>query len=190
MNWVDLIILGVVAISALLAFMRGLVREVLSIGSWVGAGLFALWAFPFVQDRFRTWLVNPDIADPAAFGAMFVLALLVLSVVASMIGAVVRGSMLGGIDRTLGMAYGVVRGLAIVVCVYIAAGLVASPDKWPDAVQQARALPFAYEGAVWAIGLIPPAYRPQLTAPPAGRITKAADLMTVAPQGRALATRP
>ena len=79
MNWVDLTIIGVIAISALLAFMRGLVREVLSIGSWIGAGFFAVWAFPFVQDRFRSWLVNPDIADPAAFGAMFVLALLVLS---------------------------------------------------------------------------------------------------------------
>ena len=190
MNWVDLSIVGVVVISALLAFMRGFVREVLSVGSWVGAAFFALWAFPFVDDRFRTWLVNPDIADPAAFGAMFVLALLVLSVVASMIGALVRGSMLGGIDRTLGMAYGVVRGLAIIVFVYIAAGLIAAPDKWPDAVQQARALPYAYEGAVWVVGLIPPAYRPQLAAPPAGRITKAADLMTVAPQGRALASSP
>jgi membrane protein required for colicin V production len=187
-NWVDLSILGIVAISALLAFMRGLVREVLSIGAWIGAAVFAYWAFPFVQDRFRSWLVNPDIADPAAFGAMFVLALLVLSVVASMVGSVVRGSMLGGIDRTLGMAYGIVRGLAIVVFVYIAAGLIASPDKWPDAVQQARALPYAYEGAVWAVGMIPPQYRPQVSAPPSGRITKAADLMTVAPQGRALSS--
>ncbi|MDR3523985.1 MAG: CvpA family protein [Acetobacteraceae bacterium] len=190
MNWVDLTILGVVAISALLAFMRGLVREVLSIGSWVGAGFFAVWAFPFVQDRFRAWLVNPDIADPAAFGAMFTLALLVLSVVASMVGAVVRGSVLGGVDRTLGMAYGVLRGLALVVFVYIGAGLVVTADKWPDPVLQARALPYAYEGAVWVVSLIPQNYRPQLSAPPAGKVTKAEDLMHVAPQGKALATRP
>jgi membrane protein required for colicin V production len=180
-NWVDLSILGVVVISALLAFMRGFVREVLSVGSWVGAAFFALWAFPFVQDRFRTWLGNPDIADPAAFGAMFVLALLVLSVVASMIG---------GIDRTLGMAYGVLRGLAIIVFVYVAAGLIASPDKWPEPVQQARALPYAYQGALWVVGMIPPNYRPQLAAPAAGRATRAEDLMKVAPQGRALASSP
>jgi membrane protein required for colicin V production len=189
-NWVDLTIVGVVAISALLAFMRGFVREVLSVGSWIGAGFFALWAFPLVQERFRSWLVNPDIANPAAFGAMFVLALLVLSVIASMIGSVVRGSVLGGIDRTLGMAYGVARGMAIMVFVYVAAGLFVPPDKWPEPVQQARALPYAYAGAVWAVSMIPPDYRPQLSAPAAGRATRAEDLMKVAPQGRALASSP
>ena len=190
MNWVDLTILGVVAISALLAFMRGLVREVLSIGSWIGAGFFAVWAFPFVQDRFRGWLVNPDIADPAGFGAMFVLALLVLSIVAGMVGSVVRGSVLGGVDRTLGMAFGVARGMALVIFAYIAAGLIVSAEKWPDPVTQARAMPYAYEGAHWAVGFLPENYRPQISAPPGGKPTRAEDLMHVAPQGRALATRP
>ncbi len=190
MNWVDLTIIGVIAISALLAFMRGLVREVLSIGSWIGAGFFAVWAFPFVQDRFRSWLVNPDIADPAAFGAMFVLALLVLSIVAGMIGGVVRGSVLGGVDRTLGMVFGVLRGLALVVFAYVAAGLVVSADKWPDPVVQARAMPYAYAGAQWATAFVPPNYRPVVSAPPGGKTTRAEDLMKVAPQGRALTSRP
>jgi membrane protein required for colicin V production len=187
-NWVDLTILAVIAISASLAFARGLVREALSIGSWIGAGFFAVWAFPFVQERFRTWLVNPDIADPAAFGAMFVLALLVLSIVAGMIGALVRGSVLGGIDRTLGMAYGIVRGAALVIFAYIVGGMIVSADHWPEAVLQARSLPYAYAGATWAVGLLPEAYRPQLTAPPAGRATKAEDLLHATPQGRAITT--
>ncbi len=188
MNWVDLTILAVIAISALLAFMRGLVREALSIGSWVGAGFFAAWAFPFVQARFRTWLVNPDIADPAAFGAMFVLALLVLSIVAGMVGAVVRGSMLGGIDRTLGMAYGIVRGVALVIFAYIAGCMIVTADKWPEPVIEARALPYAYAGATWAVGLLPPEYRPNLSTPPAGRATRAEDLLHATPQGRAITT--
>jgi membrane protein required for colicin V production len=187
-NWVDLTILAVIAISALLAFMRGLVREALSIGSWIGAGFFAVWAFPFVQDRFRAWLGNPDLADPAAFGAMFVLALIVLSIVAGMVGAVVRGSVLGGIDRSLGIVYGIVRGGALVIFAYIAGGMIVTADHWPPPVLDARSLPYAYSGALWAVRLLPEPYRPTLTAPPAGRATRAEDLLHATPQGRAINT--
>jgi membrane protein required for colicin V production len=187
-NWVDLTILAVIGVSALLAFMRGFVREALSIGSWIGAGFFAIWAFPFVQERFRGWLVNPDLADPAAFGAMFLLALLILSIVSGMIGAVVRGSVLGGIDRTIGMAYGILRGAALVVFAYIAGGMIVGAEKWPDPVLEARSLPYAYAGALWAVGMLPEEYRPTLTTPPAGRVTKAEDLLHATPQGRAITT--
>jgi len=187
-NWVDLTILAVIAVSALLAFMRGLVREALSIGSWIGAGFFATWAFPFVQERFRNWLGNPDLADPAAFGAMFVLGLMVLSIVAGMVGAVVRGSVLGGVDRTLGMLYGIVRGAGLVIFAYVAGGLIVTADRWPEPVLQARSLPYAYLGARWAVGMLPDAYRPTLTAPPEGKATRAEDLLHATPQGRAITT--
>lgn len=186
MNWVDLVILGVLVCSGLLAFMRGFVREVLGIGAWIGAGFFAIWSFPFVKERFHGWIPNADIADPAAFGAMFLVALLFLSIIAGMLGSVIRGSVLGGIDRTLGVAFGVVRGAALVVFAYIAAGMITTADKWPDPVLQARTLPYAYEGAVWIVNFLPTDYRPRLSAPPAGRETTVTDLLHATPQGRAL----
>ncbi len=190
MNWVDLTIIAVIVFSGLLAFMRGFVREILSIGAWVGAVFFAMWAFPFVQDRFRGWIQNNDIADPIAFGAMFLVALIFLSIIAGMIGAVVRGSMLGGIDRTLGMVFGVLRGAALVVFAYIAGGLVVSADKWPEPVLQARSLPYAHDFAVIAASYLPPDYRPKITDLPAGRETRAEDLLHATPQGRAVIARP
>jgi membrane protein required for colicin V production len=186
-NWVDLIVIGVVAISALLAFMRGLVREVLGIGAWVGAAFFAVWAFPFVRERFRGWFGGPDIGDPAAIGAMFVVALIVLSVVSGMVGRLVRLSVLGGVDRTLGVLFGLVRGAALVAFAYIAAGWVVTADHWPQPVLQARTLPYAFEAAKWAAGLLPAEYRPNVRVPPAERETKADDLLRALPQGRALA---
>lgn len=189
LNWVDFAIIAVIVFSGLLAFMRGFVREVLSIGSWVGAGLFAAWAFPFVQDRFRGWIENKDFADPVAYGAMFLASLIFLSIIAGMIGSVVRGSMLGGIDRTLGMVFGVLRGAALVVFAYIAGGLVVTSDKWPEPILAARSLPYAHEGATIAIGYLPPDYRPKITDLPAGRETRAEDLLHATPQGRAVAAR-
>jgi membrane protein required for colicin V production len=184
-TWVDIVVIAIIAISALLAFARGFVREALGIGAWVGAAVFAVWAAPYLQDRFRAWIPNPDLVAPAALAAGFVVALIVLSVIAGMVGGLVRMSVLGGLDRTLGLVFGVARGVVLVVAAYIAAGFVVAPDRWPEPVQQARALPYAYAGAVMVVNLLPPAYRPAVPAPPAGRETRVEDLLQSTPQGKA-----
>jgi membrane protein required for colicin V production len=185
-NWVDLIVLGVIGISALLAFARGLVREVLGIGAWVGAAFFAVWAAPFVDQRFLRWF-GPDVGKPAALGAMFLAALIVLSIVSSMIGGLVRMSALGGVDRTLGMVFGLLRGVVLVAFAYIVAGWVVTADRWPAPVRQARSLPYAFEAASFAANLLPRAYRPNVALPPAGRETRVDDLLRALPQGKAIA---
>ena len=186
MNWVDLCVIAIVLFSAILAFMRGLAREVLGIGSWIGAALFAVYAAPFVQPRFADWIPEPELVAPSAYGAMFIAALIFLSIVSNIVGGVIRGSLLGGIDRTLGVVFGVVRGAALVVAAYILVGMVVPADRWPEPVLQARTLPIAYQGAEWAAGLIPVAYRPRIYPPPPGRETRAEDLFRAMPQGRAV----
>ncbi len=185
MTWVDLAVLGVLAVSALLAFLRGFVREVLGVGAWVGAVVVAIWAFPFARPRFREWLGAPDLVDPVTFAAVFIVTLLILLLISHWIGALVRGSALGGLDRTFGLLFGLLRGAALVVFAYIAAGLVVPIDRWPGAVLHARSLPVAYAGAAWAAARVPPDYRPKLQAPPAGRETTAEGLSRLAPLGRA-----
>ena len=54
LNVVDLGVLGGILISALLAFSRGLVREVLSIGAWVVAALATIYGLPHLRDITRT----------------------------------------------------------------------------------------------------------------------------------------
>jgi membrane protein required for colicin V production len=89
---------------------------------------------------------------------------------ADLLGRAVRATPFGGLDRALGVVFGVVRGAAILVAAYVVAGLAAPPSEWPSVVKQARATPLAYQGAVWAAGLVPQAERPHvapLDAPPA-----------------------
>jgi len=69
MTWVDLVVLGVLAVSALFAFMRGLVREVLGLGAWVGAIFAGVWALPRVRPQFQQWLGTSPWIDPVAFAA-------------------------------------------------------------------------------------------------------------------------
>jgi membrane protein required for colicin V production len=185
-NWVDIIIIMAVLLSALLAFMRGLVREVLGIGAWVGAGFFAVWAFPYVRDRAHKFIHQPDLADSAGFGAVFVIGLMVLSLVSSFVGGTVRASILGGLDRTLGTVFGVLRGAATVAFVYIVAGMAVPMDHWPEPVQQARTLPYVWQGAELLVSLLPEQYRPVVQLPPGGVVTREVDLLHVKPQGKAI----
>jgi membrane protein required for colicin V production len=185
MTWVDLAVLGVLAVSALLALLRGFVREVLGIGAWVAAVLVAIWAFPYARPRFREWLGAPDLVDPVSFLAVFVVTLLILLLVSHWIGALVRGSVLGGVDRTLGLLFGLARGAALVIFAYIAAQWVVPFERWPAPVLDARSLPLAYDGAAWAVGLLPAEYRPKLQPPPARRQATAEDFLRATPQGRA-----
>lgn len=186
MTWVDLAVLGVVFLSAVVALMRGFTREVLGIGAWVGAGLVALWAFPFVRPHVLGWLGQPDLVDPVTFGGVFIAAVVVLLLISHWVASVIRASALGGLDRTFGLLFGLVRGAALIVFVYIAAGLVAPIDHWPLPVLEARTLPVVYQGAVMAVRFLPAGYQPRVYPPPAAPVTTAAQLLHATPQGSAL----
>jgi len=186
MTWVDLVALAVLAISALLAFMRGLVREVLGIGAWIGAGAAAYLGLPLARPQVHAWFGDVYWADPATLAVIFIVSLIVLMIVAHAIGRVVRRSPLGGLDRTLGLLFGLARGAVVLVLAYIIAGMVVPVDRWPQPVQQARLLRPAFAGATWAVHQLPADYRPRLYAPPAGREATADDLLHATPQGSAL----
>jgi membrane protein required for colicin V production len=186
-NWVDSAVLGVVVISALLAMSRGFVREVLGIGGWVGAFFFATLTMGLVRPIVRGWIPNTDIADPVAYVSLFIVGLIVLSIVTGMIGGAVRNSMLGGVDRTLGVVFGIARAVVLVAVAYILGGMLLPSDRWPDPVKEARSLPYTYEIANWLVQFLPQDYRPHVISPPPGRQTSATDLLHTTPQGRATA---
>jgi membrane protein required for colicin V production len=187
MTWVDLVILAVLVGSALLAFMRGLVREVLGLTAWVGAIFAGVWALPRVRPRFQNWLGGGSSwIDPVAFAAVFIVALIVLLLVSKWISAIVRGSPLGGVDRSLGLIFGLARGAALVILAYIAVGMVIQVDRWPDVVLKAESMWPAYQGARWVLDRLPADYRPRLYPPPLVREVSAAALLQTAPLGRAV----
>ena len=190
MNWVDVAVLVVIAFSGMLGFWRGMVREVFGLAAWVGAAFAAAFFFSQFQGIARRAIANPDVADPVAFGAIFLVVLIVLSIVARLLGGAVRSSALGGLDRTLGLVYGLARGGALAVGAYIIAGAVQPVDQWPDQVLEARTLPSIYLGAAWVAQRLPDEYRPTLAVPPAGRTTGSADLLRANPVGRALGAAP
>lgn len=190
MDWVDIVVLAVLGLSGMLAFLRGLTREVLGLGAWAGAAAAAVYFFPFSQPVARHFIQGHDLADAAAFAAVFLIVLIALALVARMIGLLIRVTMLGGLDRTLGLGFGLARGAALLVAAYILGGMMVPVEDWPPPVLHARSLPFIYDGARWAADQMPPGYRPHLAPPPEGRTPTAGELLHAAPTGEALGPHP
>jgi membrane protein required for colicin V production len=191
MTWVDLTVFGFLLVSGLLAFVRGLVREVLGIGAWVGSVAIAFFALPTMRGMVRTWFSTPEWVDPVSFIVIFLISLIMLMLIARAIGGFVRRSALGGVDRTLGLVFGLARGAAVVIVAYIIGQMVFPIERWPDAVLNARTLTPTYEAARWVRDQLPEPYRPHtLDPPPAGRQTTAEALLRASPQGRAIGRRP
>ena len=191
MTWVDALVLLVLACSALLAFLRGFVREALGVCAWAGAFYVAILTpmGGLAEPALRKLINNPEIAYWASRGLIFLAGLIVYSIIAGLIARTVRRSALGGLDRTMGLLFGILRGAVLVSAAYIAAGLVFSVAQWPDAVLQARSLPYAYQGARWIADQLPPDYTPRVDPPPTGVPTRAGDLLQSAPHGYALGGR-
>ncbi len=111
----------IVLLSAILAYSRGLVREVFAILGWVAAAAaafaFARQAEPLVKqipvlDKFLG--DSCELSIIAAFAAVFAGTLILASIVTPLFGAMIQRSALSGIDQGLGFLFGVARGLLLV----------------------------------------------------------------------------
>ena len=186
MTWVDLVVLAILTVSALLAFMRGLVREVLGLAAWVGAIFVGYWALPQTRPRFEHWLGASPWVAPIAFAVVFIVSLILLLLVSRWISALVRASPIGGLDRTLGLVFGLARGAALCILAYIGAGMVVQVERWPEPVLNAESIGPVYLGASWVVEQLPAEYRPRLSAPPPRHEATASALLQATPQGRAV----
>jgi len=184
LNWIDLAVLVVVAISAAVAFMRGFVRESLGIVAWAGAAYISYIGIEFVRLPARDLVGNAQMGDIIGHAALFLVGLLVLTVITSMIAQAVHSLGLGALDRTLGIAFGIARGAALIVAAYIATGWLAAPERWPQPVREARLLPLVAEAATALADTIPERYRPSVAVPPPMPATRSLDLLQAVPLGR------
>lgn len=122
---IDGVVAIVIILSALLAYGRGLVREVMAIVGWVAAAVLGFMFAPRVEPLVREIPVVGDIiADSCelsvigAFAIVFSLALIVMSLFTPLFSSLIRRSALGGLDQGLGFLFGVARGLLLVAIAF------------------------------------------------------------------------
>jgi len=153
MNWVDITILGIIALSVAVSLMRGFTREALSLAGWI----IAFWVALTFADRLEGLLISyvevPSIRLILAFAILFLATLILVALVNYLVGQLVRKTGLSGTDRMIGIFFGLARGIAIVTVLVLLGGLTPLPgDPW---WREAALLPYFQEMAVWVRGHLP-----------------------------------
>jgi membrane protein required for colicin V production len=162
MNKIDIAILAIMGISCLMGVVRGITKEILGFFTWVGAGAAAYLTYPHVAVFARDYIANPMIADGVTGVVLFILYLIIFSIITFNISNAVRGSAVGGLDRGLGLVYGVVRGYILLCAIEIAFSLFISRETQSETIQSAQFVPIIRRGSDELVALLPTKWRETL----------------------------
>ncbi len=124
---IDGVVAAVILLSAILAYSRGLVREMMAIAGWVVAAIvayaFAPQAEPLVREIPLVGNMlkgSCELSIVAAFSAVFALALIAMGFFTPLLSSLIHRSALGGVDQGLGFLFGAARGVILVAVAFIA----------------------------------------------------------------------
>jgi len=151
MTLFDLAVLAIVGLSVLLSVIRGLVREVLALAAWVVAFVAANVLAGPVAPWMPEALPTEELRLLAGFLCVFVGVLIAMSLLAMLASKLVKSAGLGLEDRLLGSAFGLARGLLVVMILVLLAGLTSLPRQavWRNAVLSDPLVAFAGQTKAW-----------------------------------------
>ena len=139
LHTLDLIVAAIVLLSGVLAFMHGLLREVLGIGVWIGASASSVAFYSLAREPVGLYIPSPLVADAAAGALLFIGTFLILAIVSRAISrAFESGDGLGAINRSLGLMFGLARGAIIVVVAYLALAWTIPERDHPEWITEAK----------------------------------------------------
>jgi membrane protein required for colicin V production len=127
MTWLDYAVIAVLVISLVWSALRGVVREIISLGGWIIAFLAAnLFAGP-LSTHLPQAIPGDTLRTLVAFIAIFIVALISSALVGMLLSRLVNAIGLGPIDKVLGALFGIARGALVVLAATLAAGLTSAP---------------------------------------------------------------
>lgn len=168
LNSLDYVVLAVMSISLLFGLLRGFVGSVLSFTGWI-ASIYVSYVFlPHTKELYTHAISNPAIATAAGYITSLLVSLIGFGLLNIIISKSIGAFLTGGIfDRLLGIAFGAMRGAAIISALYLGFVIswnmmdgkdsLLSEDKksYPDLVQNAYTYDYMVIGKDVLIDLLP-----------------------------------
>jgi membrane protein required for colicin V production len=140
----DFLVLGLLAISAMVGFVRGAVREVFALAALVVAAALAIFGLPAFGPLFRGAVKPEWLGTIAALVVVFAVAFIALRLIGAGIARHVQSTqMLGFLDRSLGLLIGLGRGLIVLGALYLMFNAATPEDLRPKWITGARTWPVA-----------------------------------------------
>lgn len=155
MTGFDFVVLAILAASALLGLVRGLLKELLSLVAYAAAFVAAIWWGPRVYDWLAGMIETDLLRMAVSYALVFIAVLLAVGLVNMALGALIRTTGLTPADHGLGALFGLARGLLIVLVLVALAGYTPLPREpwWQNAMFSETAMAAVRHIKLW----LPPA---------------------------------
>lgn len=142
-------------LSAIISFLRGFIKEVLTIVGLAGGTFAAYTLAPLIEPSFQEWLIDPDnkdeklwdlipmeiVASVSAYGLCFIITFIALSIASHFLSKSIKEMGLGAVDRSVGVIFGLLRGLLLISLIYLPFSLLMEKDSFPDWVKDSKTIP-------------------------------------------------
>lgn len=141
MNWLDIVLILILASSVFSGFASGMARVVVGMGATVLAIILSIWFYGSVAAAFQEYVSSRPVANILGFIVLFVAILLAGALLAALLARLFKWVGLGWLDRLLGGALGLLRGILISI-VLIMIVVAFTPNPPPRSVINSRIAPY------------------------------------------------
>jgi len=167
----DICVIFVLLASVIIAFMRGFVREVLTIFGILGGIVAAYIGGPLLSPLMRGWFgvvegeESPEklfdvipysiVADLLAYGAILVVFVILLSILSHFLAEFVKSVGLGPLDRTLGVVFGLARGIFVLGLLYMLPSFMIADEQKDEWFEGSVSRMYLDGVSGWMVGFLP-----------------------------------
>ncbi|NQZ14254.1 MAG: CvpA family protein [Alphaproteobacteria bacterium] len=162
---IDIVVAAVIIISAIISFLRGFIREVLTIAGIIGGLAAAYFMGPTFSPVVQGWfgvdgklfdLVPMDIVGSVtAYASIFVLFVIIISIISYLTAGAVKAMGLGPIDRSLGVVFGIGRAVVLLGLLYLPFHLLMDAKTKHGLFEESRTHIFIEKTAIFLSGFLP-----------------------------------
>ena len=147
MNWFDFAVLGLLALSGVLAMARGFVKELLSLAGWIVAAIVTFLALPHVSPLALKLVKSKTIADIGTGIVIFLVVLVLCGLITHALTRRLPSGTFGFVDGLFGLVFGLARGALLVSLAYLLLNFAFKSDNLPPWVLEAKTKPYLDQGS-------------------------------------------
>ena len=155
---IDILIASIIAISVLIGFFRGAIKEILTVVSWIGAILLTILLFPLGKNIISNFIQQPLLVDLVTYVVVFVVFLVILSAFTYLFSSVVKNSVLAVPNRLCGGLFGILRGILILAVLDFGISQYVSQD-YEEYVKESKLRPYVKETSKMIFIMLPEGLR-------------------------------
>lgn len=143
----DVVVIIIILLSSVFAFIRGFLKEFFSLAGWLGAAAITFIAYPHAVQLIDGMFKSSKVVNIVAIVLVFLAVLMVIAIINAMILDNLREMRMGIVDRSLGLLFGLLRGIIIASIIHFAVVILHENDEGPEWLTQGETYQITVIGA-------------------------------------------